>query len=822
MFLQNEIASRRPEVSAAKPTSPEKRRRERLPRGGARQPIPRRAAGRNQAPLSFAQQRLWFLDQLHPESPLYNFPVALRVTGPLNREALQRALSAIVARHEVLRTRFISIEGDAAQVISAPANVDLPVVDLSGMLKAARETEMRRLLQAEAERPFNLANDLMLRCLLLKLEASEHVLMITIHHIATDAWSAGIFSRELSAYYGAFNARRPFSLSELPVQYADYAIWQREWLQGEVLDRHLAYWKQQLADAKEFLELPIARPRPAAQTFHGGVQTHPLRRDLIEDLKRLSRSEGVTLFMTLLAAFKTLLHRYSHQDDILVGSPIAGRSRIETEGSIGFFVNTLVLRTDLSGNPPFRELLQRVRDVAFGAFEHQDLPFERLVEELHPERSASQMPLIQTMFVLQNAPAEELKLADLSVTPVEVTQKTSKFDLTLFIDEHARGFTASFEYNADLFDAATIARMRGHFEMLLEGIAADPGRRLSDLPLMTETERQQVLVDWNQTQTDFPRNRCVHELFEEQARERPDAIAVVFGRQMLTYGQLNARANQLAHCLVRAGVSPGMAVGLCAERSLELIVGLLGILKAGGAYVALDPATPRLRLAGMLENLHSPVLVIQHHLAEILPGNPARIASSSAPLLVCLDADWKAITQESTDNLPNRTTAESLAYVSFTSGSTGRPKGVCVPHRGVTRLVRNTYYANFAADEVFLQLAPVSFDASTLEIWGALLNGARLALMPPQAFSLSDLADAIERHHVTTVFLTSGLFNRMVEEKPEGLRNLRQLLTGGEVLSVPHVKKALLSLPITCRLFNVYGPDGEHNLLDLPPHTAFV
>ncbi len=802
MFLENEIASRS-ELSGANQTLREKRPERPAP---DHQParILRRAV-RNNVPLSFAQQRLWFLDQLYPASPQYNFPIALRVTGALNRGALERSLSAIVARHEVLRTCFVSVEGNPTQIISEPEVVALQMTDLSQMPAAAREAEAQRLLSMEAKRPFNLARDPMMRCLLLQLGATEHILMVTIHHIATDAWSAGIFIRELAAGYEAFSAERTLSLPELPIQYADYALWKREQLQGEVLERQLAYWKKQLAGAKEFLELPTDRPRPAAQTFRGAVEAHCIRQETVKALRQISRRERATLFMVLLAAFKTLLYRYSRQDDILVGSPIAGRSQFETEGSIGFFVNTLVLRSDLSGNPTFRELLAREREVVFGAIEHQDLPFEKLVEELHPERNVGQGPLIQVMFVLQNAPSGELKLGELAVVPLEVSHETSKFDLTLMVEEQEQELTVKLEYNVDLFDAATVKRLAGHWEMLLEGIAADPEQRLLDLPLLTEAERRQVLLEWNRTKYEYPRERCVHELFEEQARMRPDAIAVTFGEHELTYEELNVRANQLAHYLKRSGVRAGEVVGICVERSLEMVVGLLGILKAGGAYASLDPASPQERLAYMLDDLRARVLLTQGSLTELWQGKMTTKESISPQLRICLDIDWSRIGRMGTDDPHIGIGAESLAYVSFTSGSTGRPKGVCVPHRGVVRLVKNANYANFSSEEVFLQLAPISFDASTMEIWGCLLNGARLVVFPPQTPSLAELAETLERHRVTTVWLTSGLFNQMIEEKPEGLKHLRQILTGGDVLSPTHVKKALALLD-RCQLINGYGP----------------
>ncbi|MDB6124520.1 MAG: hypothetical protein JWQ71_3513 [Pedosphaera sp.] len=741
------------------------------------------------------------MDQLHPESSLYNFPVVLKLTGLLNVEALRHALNSIVARHEALRTRFIAVEGNPAQVITEPAPVELAMVDLEKTARPMREAEAQQLLIKEVRRPFNLSNDLMVRALLVKLEPTEHILAITIHHIATDAWSMGIFFRELAVFYEAFISGQLPSLPELPIQYPDFASWQRDWLQGEVLEKQLAYWKHRLSGAREVIELPTDRPRSVIQTFHGATHTFALPPELSDAVKQLSRREGTTLFMVLLAAFNALLYRYSKQEDILVGSPIAGRNRMETEELIGFFVNTLVMRCDLSGNPSFKELLARVRETVFGAFAHQDLPFDKLVEELQPERNAGYAPLIQVMFVLQSAPTKGLKLPHLALEPLEIKNETSKFDLTLFIEEGAEGLTGAFEYNVSLFDEATIARMGGHFEMLLKGIVANPERRLSDLPILTEPERHQLLVEWNDTDTDYPKGKCIQQLFEEQTAQTPTAIAIKFGEKQLTYGELNGRANQLAHFLRKAGIKRGEVVGLFIERSLEMVIGLLGILKAGGAYASLDPASPQERLSFMLEDLRATVVLTQANLVNLLPGE----STMPSPRRICLDDSWDIINHESTANPICENNAEDLAYVSFTSGSTGRPKGVSVPHRGVMRLVRNMNYANFSPTDVFLQLAPLSFDASTLEIWGSLLNGAQLVVFPPQTPSLSELGEAIQRNSVSVLWLTSGLFNQLVEENLDCLKNVRQILTGGDVLSVPHVKKAVSSL-VNCRLINGYGP----------------
>src|SRR3990172_5937896 len=587
-------------------------------------------------PLSFAQQRLWFLDQIEPNTPLYNIPTAVRLSGALNIEALQKTLDAIVARHEVLRTTFVSVDGGPVQVIAESRSVEMSVIDLSEWPKAEQGAEVQHLLDEEAKRPFNLSQDLMLRATLLRLGEQDHVLLLVMHHIASDGWSMGVLFRELSALYGAFSSGGPSPLPELPIQYADFAHWQRQWLQGEVLESQLSYWKKQLNGSLPVLELPTDHPRPPVQTFLGAWQSLVLPKALSESLKALSRQEGVTLFMTLLGAFQTLLHRYASQDDVVVGTPVANRNRAEIEGLIGFFVNTLVMRTDLSGNPSFRELLAQVREVALGAYAHQDLPFEKLVEELHPKRDLSRNPLFQVGFVLQNAGRQALELLGLTLNPLEVGSGTAKFDLTLSMVEGAEGLRGTLEYNTDLFDAATVTRMLGHYQRLLEGIVANPEQRISDLPLLTEAERKQLLVEWNGTKADYPKDKCIHELFEAQVERTPEAIAVVFEDKQLTYSELNARANQLAHHLRALGVWPEVLVGIYMERSLEMVVGLLGILKAGGAYVPLDLTYPKERLAFMLEDTQVPVLLTQERLVSGLPQHGATV--------VCLDADCEGIT----------------------------------------------------------------------------------------------------------------------------------------------------------------------------------
>ena len=751
----------------------------------------------NAFPLSFAQQRLWFVEQLQPNTPWYNVPAAVRMTGTLHVRAMEQSLNEIMKRHETLRTTFATVEGQPVQRILPHLTLPLPVVDLEALTASERETEVQQRAREEAQRPFDLAQGPLLRATLLRLADDEHVFLLTMHHIISDGWSLGVFMRELATLYAAYASGKPSPLPSLPIQYADFAVWQREWLRGDVLETQLAYWKERLSGPLPTLELPTDRRRPAVQGFRGAKHSMVLSKSLTAALTTLSRGQGVTLFMTLLTAFNILLQRYTGQDDICIGSPIANRNQQETEGLIGFFVNTLVLRTDLSGNPSFRELLARIRESCLGAYAHQDLPFEKLVEALQPVRDVSRNPLFQIMFALQNAPMPTLALSGLTLCPLEVDHGMAKFDLTLDLSETPQGLNGWFEYNAELFDATTGARMAKHFRTLLEGIVTDPEQRLSDLPLITEVERHQLLVEWNKTEREFPKELCIHQLFEAQAEQTPEAVAVVFGENQWTYRELNCRANQLAHHLQKLGVGPEVPVGLCIERSVELIIGLLAVLKAGGFYVPLDPAYPQARLAFMLADTQAPVLLTQQSLRPQLPGSAAHI--------ICLDTDWATIAQ-SPDRTPlSAVIPANLAYVMYTSGSTGSPKGVSVSHQNAVRLVKNTNYADLSAAEVFLQFAPVSFDASTFEIWGCLLNGARLVIFPAHTPSLDELGRTLHTYQVTTLWLTAGLFHQMVEHSLEGLRPVRQLLAGGDVLAVPQVLKVLNNLP-GCRLSNGYGP----------------
>jgi len=598
-------------------------------------------------PLSFAQQRLWFLDQLEPNSPLYNMPNLLRLRGTLNEEALQKSLNMIVARHDILRTRFVCVNETPQQVVDRDGEVRVNVVDLSSFPEGSREGEAKRLVHEEVNRPFNLSTDQLLRAALFRFNAEEHWLLLTMHHIVSDGWSLGIFFRELTALYQGYAQGNPARLPALPIQYSDYAGWQRERL--PVLAQQLSFWKEQLSGNPPVLELPSDRPRRPWPTFRGRSEALVLGGELSSKVKQLANRNKVTLFMVLLAAFKTLLHRYTQQEDILVASPIAGRDRVETEGLIGFFVNTLILRTKVEADTTFEELLKRVREVTLGACAHQDLPFEKLVEELHPERSLNHLPFTKVMFAVQNEVLEAMKWPGLGIEFMEVESDTAKFEITFIVQESSGGLAARIEYNTDLFNVSTIRQLLHHYQSLLEGIVSDARRPLWKLPLVTETERKQI-TEWNRTASKYPQSKCIHELFEAQAERTPQAVAVRFGRQSLTYQCLNARANQLANYLKKFKVGRDVPVAICVERSVEMAVALLATLKAGGAYVPLDANYPKERLAFMLADCRTPVLLTQQRLLREVPRNLTKI--------ICLDADWELIGRESHENLSNASAAE--------------------------------------------------------------------------------------------------------------------------------------------------------------------
>jgi amino acid adenylation domain-containing protein len=756
--------------------------------------IPQHTGG-GHAPLSYGQQQLWLLAQLTPDTPVYNECVTIHLPGPLEVPALEQSLNEFIRRHESWRTSFQVVHGEPVQVVHPPFSLTLSVIDLRHLPTGEREAEAIRIATEKAHALFDLSQVPLLRPTLVRYDDEEHRLFLALHHIIFDGVAIyQVFLPELRAIYEAFVAGKPPALPELPIQYSDYARWQRENLQGDVIAKQLAYWKHQLADAPPSLELPTDHPRPPHATHRGSMRPFAFSRQLTGALKVLSSKEGVTLYMTLVAAFQTLLYRYTGQEDILTGTATAGRKYAEVQKIMGFFLNMLVLRTNLSGNPTFRALLQRVREVVLVALAHPDVPFEYLVKELRPERNPGQNPFFQASITLE--PPLPVLPSGWTLTQMDVKVGTAKFDLYLELDDRPEGLIGRFMYNTDLFDGSTIERITGHWQVLLEAIVDAPEQRISDLPILTQQEQRQ-LQEWNATSTAYPKDRCVHQLFEEQVERRPEEIALIFEEQRMTYRELNMRANQLAHRLRRLGVGTETLVGLCMDRSLELVVSLLGVLKAGGAYVPLDLAYPRERLAFMLQDTQALVLLTQAHLVDVLPRDGARI--------LCLDTNWETIDQESTENLNNCTTAENLAYVMYTSGSTGRPKGVEIRHRNINRLVFGVDYAQLDAAQTILHMAPISFDAATLEVWGALLHGARCVLYPERIPTPKSIGALARRHNVTLAWLTASLFNAVIDEDPEELSSIRHILTGGEALSVAHIRRALERLPST-QLTNGYGP----------------
>ena len=745
-------------------------------------------------PTSFTQEGLWFLHQLEPESAAYNLQVAIRKEGRVDVELIQRSLNVIVQRHEVLRTSFRMINEQPMQVIASSLFLPLPVVDLRKNSEDERETVVLQLAREELRQPFDLIQGPLIRAKLLWLDEDEYLLLLTMHHLVSDGWSMDVLFQELVTLYEAFSSGQPSPLPELPIQYGDFAVWQREMLQGNILAEHLAYWKKQLSGRPSGLELPADHLRLQDTTSRGSTYHVTLPRELTEALKELSRRERVTLYMTLVASFQTLLYRYTGQDDLVIGTITAGRTQRDTEALIGFFANTLVLRTNLSGNPTFRELLGRVREVILDAQAHQDLPFEYLVKELRPERYAGRNPLFQVLISLKS-PLSTLP-SGWTMNQLEIETGASRFDLALDIKDGSEGLVCSFEYSTDLFDRATIVRMAGHLQTLLEAVVADPGRQLAEFPLLTEPERHQILVEWNATAVDYPRNLCIHQLFENQVESTPEAVAVVFEDEHLTYRELNRRANQLAHYLQHLGVGPDVLVGICVERSLDMIVGLLGILKAGGAYLPLDPAFPSERIEFMLEDAQIPVLITQQHLTAQLPNHTARV--------VCLDTESKTLSLQSETNLLPTAHSDNLAYVIYTSGSTGRPKGVQIIHSAVVNfLLSMREQPGLRAEDTLLAVTTLSFDIAALELFLPLVVGARVVIASQEIVADGTaLMEILTRKHITVMQATPVTWRILLTAGWQGNHSLK-IICGGEALP-PDLAQKLL--PKAASLWNIYGP----------------
>jgi len=749
------------------------------PAAAATAPTPRAPEQARPIPAALGQRRLWFLEQMEPGSPLYNIPYLVRLSGPLNEQALDRALGAVVERHEALRTNFIAINSEPTQVIKTSWSLDLPLTDLMTMPAAEREAELKRLTLEEAKKPFDLQKDLMLRVRLYRLAETEHALMLVMHHIASDGWSMAVLYRELGACYEAFASNRLPELPELPIQYADFAEWQREYLQGETLEKLIAYWKKQMAGTPALLELPTDHARPPLQSHRGDCVQLRLPADLVANLKKVSAQQRVTFFMTLLAGFQVVLQRYTGQHDIVVGSPLAGRDGAETEQLVGFFINTVLMRTDLSGDPTVKELLLRVRDMSLGAFEHREMPYERLVEELQPARNLSFDPICQVYFALQNMPTAPLKLSGIKLSIAPVYTGTAKSDLTVWAIEQTDGtLEVTAEYALDLFKAETIQRFLGHFQIVLEGIAANQEQRLSQLPLLTPQEKARMIGQWNDTRTVYPREKTLTELFAEQVARTPDATALVFDEQELTYAELDARAETLAARLREHHVGPDVLVGVCVSRSLEMMIGLLAIHKAGGAYVPLDPAYPKERIAFMLQDSQAPVLLTNLALLPKLPAHQAAV--------ICVDE----VGQSGSASLPTErkavplhqaTTPEHLAYVLYTSGSTGNPKGVMVTHRNVVNFFAGMDQVLGPKPGAWLAVTSISFDISVLELFWTLTRGCKVVLLSDAA-KLPGLAEAKRASEAPAAkkVMDFSLFYFASEDESAGGNRYRLLLEGAK------------------------------------------
>ncbi|PYS76408.1 MAG: non-ribosomal peptide synthetase, partial [Acidobacteria bacterium] len=749
--------------------------------GQAAEDAPLRRADRGEdLPASFAQERLWFLEQLEPGSGAYSVPIGIRISGHLDAPALGLALNEVVRRHEVLRTTFAVSDGRPVQVVSPARPVELTRLDLRHRPDGARRDVLHALLRRDLEQPFNLAEGPLLRVKLLRLDEEDHLLLLTMHHIVSDGWTVGVLLKELGALYSAYAAGLPSPLGEPPVQYADFAVWQRTHLQGPLMAEQLSYWRRQLAGAPAELELPTDKPRPPKNTSGGARHYFTLSEELTDDLKSLGREEGATLFMTLLAGWQALLSRYSGQQDISVGTPVAGRTRVETEQLIGFFVNTLVLRADLSGEPSFRELLGRVREVCLGAYAHQEVPFERLVEELRPERSLSRTPLFQVMFALQNTPREVARAGELSLRAEALETGRAKFDLTLVAEELDGGVRVMLSYRTDLFEAGTIARMAGHYRRLLEAAARSPEAVVSRAELLDEQERRLLLDEWNRTRAEATAAHSVHELFERHAAERPGAPAIVFEGREVSYGELNERSERMARRLRERGIRAEATVGVLLERSPEMVAALLGVLKAGGAYVPLDTEYPEARLRLMAGDAGVRVVLTRAEWVERVKGWGA----DALTVEKCASEAWGEDGAEASRKDRGHAGGENLAYVIYTSGSTGRPKGVMVSHDSLLNLIgwHQRAYDITHADRA-TQVASISFDASVWEIWPYLAAGAAVHIVDSQTrLDAGRLLSWLADNSITVSFLPTPLAESLLAEPMPRGPALRALLTGGDRL----------------------------------------
>jgi amino acid adenylation domain-containing protein len=747
-------------------------------------------------PASFSQQRLWFLDQFEPGTAAYNIPRIFRIIGPLHVDALTRAFHAVVQRHAALRTVFDSVEGEARQVVLSNIEVKVPVLDLTEVPEEERESKALRLAIQEGKKPFDLGEGPLLRASLIRLAPETWMLVLVMHHIVTDGWSISRLFRDVTTYYAAFLENTEPALPELPIQYTEYAQWQREYMSGELLRKEIEHWKNTLAGAQTLLNLTTDHPRPAIQTWNGACQQITLDAATLAKLKSLAQKESCTLFMVSMALFQALLWRYTHQESILVGTPIAARNHVEIEEMVGFFVNTLVFRTDFTSDLSFRDLIRRVRSFALEAYTHQDVPFEKLVEELVPQRSLDTPPLFQVMFIFQNIPKQVFEISGLSIEEMSFETGIAKFDLSAEVWEDTE-FHCQFDYNTDLFEHSTMLRMLGHFERLIKAALENPDLPFAQLPIMSAEEREQVLVEWNRTETDYSRKHpqpCIHELFEKQAQRSPDAVALVAGNLEMTYRELNQRANQLAWYLLKRGVGPETPVGLSLDRGSGMVIALLGILKAGGAYLPLDPRLPDDRLSFMLSDAEPRFVLTEQKLERGVFG--------AGPIL--LDSDGEVIAQESKENPDKKLSPQTLAYVMYTSGSTGKPKGVPIEHGSVVNLLRSMQdKPGLNRDDVLLAVTTLSFDIAGLEIYLPLISGARLVIASSEdVVDGNRLRDLLHENRITCMQATPSTWRLLLGAGWQGSPDLK-ILCGGEALA-PELAKELNARAHS--VWNVYGP----------------
>jgi amino acid adenylation domain-containing protein len=788
-------------LSAEKRALLEKRLMEKRAAAAKQQLIARRAID-GPCPLSFAQELMWLLDHLIDTSA-YHVPRALRMKGPLHVEALEFALNKIVERHEVLRTTYQEVDGHPMQFVSPSATVHLDVIDLSGMETEEREREANRILVAEGKRKFDFVHDLMLRTILMRLGNDEHILLLVSHHIASDGQSKAALFRELKTFYLAYCEGKTVELPPLPIQYSDFAMWQRDWMSGDVLHQHLAFWKETLSGAPTLLELPTDNPRPALQSFEGARQFLRCPDGMLGNFKALCRKEGATMFMTMLAAFGTLLWRWSGQEDMLIGTPVSGRSRTELEPLIGYFSNSVVLRMNMGGDPTFRELLKQTKEVALAAYSHQHLPFEKLVTEMQPQRDLSYSPMYQVMFSVGEYKDLGIELPGMEITPIIIDRGVAKFDMTLGMTELKGDLMCNIEYCSALFEPATMQRLADQFQNLLQGIVDNPDSRISALPMLTAEDRHKIICTWNETEQVKPDGLLVPQMFEKQVERNPDATAVVYEHRRLTYRELNARANQLGHYLKKRGVGPETRVVVCVERSPEMVLGVMGVMKAGGAYVPLDAIYAKERLSVIIPDSECPVVITQTTLLPRLPETNAEI--------VTLDGDWSKIAAESEENPKCELTPDTLAYVVYTSGSTGIPKGVMINHGGFAILFHGyeRSYGIGSPNDAWMLMANFSFDVFSSDLIRTLCSGSKFVICPMELLlNPEGLYVLMRRENVTCAEFVPAVLRNLtayLQQTNQKLDFMRVLVCSSDAWSMADARTTLEVCDPKLRVINAYG-----------------